>query len=82
MGRVMSVWAIGLLACSPGRALACATCFGDPDSPMAKGAVMGVIVMIGVISFVLTGIAGTSLFWIHRVRRMNRAADGIQHDTL
>jgi len=52
--------------CAP--AVACSTCFGDPDSEMVKGAVMGVYVLVGVVSFVLAGIAGTGLFWIHRSR--------------
>jgi len=54
---------------------ACSTCYGDPDSAMAKGAVMGVYVMIGVVSFVLAGIAGTSLYWMQRSRRLSAAGD-------
>ena len=53
-------------------AVACSVCFGDPDSPMAKGAVMGVLVLGGFIGFVLLGIAGTGLFWIHRSRKLAR----------
>jgi len=30
-------------------ALACAVCFGDPDSPLTKGALMGVYVLFGVV---------------------------------
>jgi hypothetical protein len=61
--------------------LACSTCFGDPDSQMVKGALMGVYVMIGVVGFVLAGFTGTGLYWIHRSRRLARlteAADGQQ----
>ena len=68
MKRIRSI-VFGLssaLAAAP--AFACSTCFGDPDSEMVKGAVMGVYVLVGVVSFVLAGIAGTSLFWIHRSR--------------
>ncbi len=54
------------------RALGCAVCYGDPESRMAKGAVMGVFVMIGVVGFVLAGMAGTGLFWLHRGRRLAR----------
>ena len=53
--------------------LACATCFGNPDSPMAKGALAGVIVLFGFISFVLVGVAGVSVFWFHRSRRLGVA---------
>lgn len=52
--------------------LACSTCFGDPDSQMVKGALMGVYVMIGVVSLVLMTFAGTGLFWIRRSRRLAR----------
>lgn len=51
-------------------AYACAVCFGDPDSPMSKGALMGVIVMLGIIGSVLMGIAGTTMFWMHRANRL------------
>jgi len=51
-------------------AYACAVCFGDPDSPMSKGALMGVIVMLGVIGSVLMGIAGTTMFWMHRANQL------------
>ena len=64
--------ALGVLAIhgslSP-PAWACATCFGDPESDMAKGVVVGVALMIGITGLVLTGIAGTSLYWVHRSRR-------------
>jgi len=51
------------------RADACAVCFGDPNSSMAKGAVVGVLVLLGVIGFVLAGVVGTGVFWMHRIRR-------------
>jgi len=53
-------------------AAACAVCFGDPDSGMARGVVAGVWVLIGVVGFVLTGVAGTGLFWLHRSRVLTR----------
>ena len=56
-------------------ALACAVCFGDPDSPLTRGALMGVYVLVGVVSFVLAGIAATSVFWIQRSRRFARRGD-------
>lgn len=68
---------IAVLACVlMGRpAYACSVCFGDPNSPLVKGAVMGVLVLGGVIGFVLTGVAGTCLFWLHRSRRLARDTD-------
>jgi len=61
-----------------GRTLACAVCFGDPESPMARGVVMGVVVLIGVVGFVLLGVAGTGLFWIQRGRRLARSEQAHQ----
>ncbi len=58
--------------CGGKAAHACSTCYGDPDSPMVKGALMGVYVMVGVVAFVLAGIAGTGIFWIHRSRQLAR----------
>lgn len=52
------------------RVDACAVCFGDPDSSMAKGVVAGVFVLFGVVSLVLLGVVGTGLFWVHRSRRL------------
>lgn len=56
-------------------ALACAVCFGDPESPLTKGALMGVYVLVGVVSFVLAGITATGVFWIQRSRRLARQDD-------
>lgn len=52
------------------EAQACAVCFGDPDSAMAQGVVWGVLVLVGIVGFVLAGVAGTALFWLHRSRRL------------
>lgn len=52
--------------------VACSVCFGDPDSAMAKGALMGVYVLGAVIGFVLFGVAGTAVFWVQRGRRLAR----------
>ncbi len=54
------------------RASACAVCFGDPETPMAKGVVAGVVVLIAVVGVVLAGIVGTGLCWMQRSRRLNR----------
>ncbi|MFQ5591075.1 MAG: hypothetical protein ACE5HE_07935 [Phycisphaerae bacterium] len=59
------------------QAFACSVCFGDPESPMAKGAAAGVLVLAGFIGFVLLGVAGAGLFWVHRSRRTVQT-DGTQ----
>ncbi len=71
--------AVAVVACMTDRAAACAVCYGDPDSPMAKGVVAGVLTLVGVIGFVLVGIAGTGLFWIQRSRRLGRLEDNERH---
>lgn len=57
-------------------AAACAVCFGDPQSPMAKGAVMGVLTLGAIIGSVLVFIAGTGVYWLHRGARLARGAKG------
>lgn len=69
------------LGLSPASAIACAVCYGDPDSLMAKGAVSGILVLAGVIATVLTGVAGTGLFWIYRSRRLDSLANDPSPDT-
>ena len=54
---------------------ACSVCFGDPESPMAKGVVAGVLVLVSVIGAVLLGVAGTGLFWVSRSRALARLED-------
>lgn len=48
----------------------CSVCFGDADSPMGRGAAAGVWTLAGVAAFVLLGIGGMGLFWVHRSRRV------------
>jgi hypothetical protein len=64
------------LGAMPSAARACAVCFGDPESGMAQGVVAGVFVLIGVVGFVLVGLAGTGLFWMHRARQLSRSGQG------
>lgn len=73
IGGLFPLCSLAILSMSD-SALACSVCFGDPDSPMTKGALAGVIVMVGFIGFVLTGIAGTACFWMARSRRINLPA--------
>ena len=54
---------------------ACSVCFGDPESPMAKGVVAGVLVLVGVIGMVLLGVVGTGLSWVSRSRALARLED-------
>ena len=57
-----------LLSAQP--VLACAVCYGDPNSAMAQGAQAGVLVLLGVVGTVLTGIASLLIFWMRRAARL------------
>ncbi len=56
---------------------ACAVCYGDPESDMAKGAAAGVLVLMGIVVSVLVGIAGVAVFWMRRARRHSKRQPGI-----
>ena len=49
---------------------ACATCFGETDSPLAAGMTWGIIAMIGVAYGVLFSIIGFFIFLIRRASRL------------
>ena len=71
-------WLFPLVAAGvalPQSARACSVCFGDADSLMVKGAIMGAYFLVGVIGFVMLGVAGTSLFWLRRSRRLTTAGE-------
>jgi hypothetical protein len=54
---------LGVLAGMTGsRAFACATCYGASDSPMAQGMNWGILVLLGFIGTVLTGVVA---FFVH-----------------
>jgi hypothetical protein len=64
-----------MLSLAPaGLAHACATCFGDPESNIAKGAASGVMVMAVILYGVMMCMAGTTFLWWRRSRRMDRGA--------
>lgn len=48
--------------------VACAACYGDPNSPLSKGAVAGVLVLLGMIVSVLGGVIFLIRFWAKRAR--------------
>jgi len=66
---VLLAVALGILYAAP--ASACSVCFGDPDSPMVKGAAAGILVLGGVVYTLLAGILGITIFWIVRARRLS-----------
>ena len=60
------------LIAAPRVALACPVCFGQSDSPLAKGVNMGVLFLLGTITAVLIGFAG---FMVYLARRAKIFAD-------
>ena len=55
-----------ILILAPNSLLACAACYGQSDSPMAKGMNWGIFTLLGFIVAVLGGVAG---FFIYLARR-------------
>jgi len=54
------------ISLAPGSAWACAACYGQSDSPMAKGMNWGIFSLLGFIVLVLGGVAA---FFIYLARR-------------
>ncbi len=68
---------LAILAClgvllSAQPALACSVCYGDPNSAMSQGAQAGVLVLLGVVGTVLTGLASMLLFWMRRAAKLEQ----------
>lgn len=55
---------------APGSAWACAACYGQSDSSMAAGMNWGIMSLLGVIVFVLGGVAGFFVFLARRSVKM------------
>ena len=71
MLRPVLAVAILALVASATEAGACAVCYGNPESPMTKGIVAGIWVMLGCIGFVLAGFASVFLYWMYRSRHID-----------
>lgn len=63
-------WFIGLVFSWPRNVLACSVCFGDPNSSLTKGAMAGVIVLLGVVGFVLGWIATLIFCWARKAHKL------------
>ena len=75
MKRILTFVLTGLRVAlaSPTAALACAACFGQSDSQMAKSVNAGIFCLLGVIVTVLIGAAS---FFVFLSRRAAAAAAG------
>ena len=52
----------GAVLAAKSSALACATCYGASDSPLAQGMNWGIVTLLGVIGSVLAGVVA---FFVH-----------------
>jgi len=81
-GKILPLVSLLLLAAGS-RALACATCYGASDSPLAQGMNWGILVLLGFIGTVLTGVVA---FFVHVGRNAARlskpGSDSNQTDQL
>lgn len=71
--RLAMLGALTVLWLLPQNVSACAVCYGEPDAPMSRGLTWAVVVLAGMITLVLVGVAG---FFVHVSRRAK--ADGSQ----
>jgi heme/copper-type cytochrome/quinol oxidase subunit 2 len=55
--------------------LACATCFGAPDSAQTQGANMAIFTLLGVTGVVLGGFAWMIVYLVRRARRYQEAEE-------
>jgi hypothetical protein len=73
--RILSVVAglflLGLSQVISPPVFACATCYGDPDSPLTQGTIVGVWFLVAVIVSVLAGIATIGYTWHRKARSLN-----------
>ncbi len=63
------VGAVALLSAQP--AFACAVCYGEPGAPMTQWIQAGVLVLLGVVGTVLTGLASLMIFWMRRASKLS-----------
>jgi len=56
------------LVAAPRVAFACPVCFGQSDSPLAKGVNMGVLFLLGMITAVLIGFASFMIYLARRAK--------------
>ena len=71
---LVSICIGALLAISTPSVMACATCFGASDSPMAKGMNWGIFSLLAVIVCMLSGIASFFVFLAKKSAQVASAA--------
>lgn len=71
--KIILVTALLALAAAP-SALACATCYGASDSPLAKGMNWGIMVLLCFIGAVLLAVSSFFVFIVRRASAIEAAA--------
>ena len=69
--KLAAIAVTAILAARPASTWACATCFGQSDSSLAKGATLGIVFLLAVILSLLGGIG---VFFIAVARRAASAS--------
>ena len=69
---LVSLLAAGLMLVEAPWAQACGVCYKDPNNPLTKGAIMGVLVLGLIISGLLVGIAYIGYTWNKRAKMIHR----------
>jgi len=75
MSKTPPLLAACLVLALPQLAHACATCFGDPESNIAKGAASGVMVLALILYGLMMCMAGTTFLWWRRSRAIDRLGE-------
>lgn len=69
-----------IVGCGSGKALACATCFGQSDSAMAKGMNAGIFVLLGFVALFWAAFGSFFVFIVRRSRNTGDVLPGDQND--
>jgi hypothetical protein len=64
---------------APRLALACPVCFGQNDSPLAKGVNMGIFFMLGIVGVILGAFATFFVYLSRRARLFDDSASSGSH---
>jgi hypothetical protein len=57
------------------RAMACPVCFGDPSSPLTKGASNGILFLLAIVGLVQIGFVALFVSFWRRARAMRRVRE-------
>ncbi len=77
MTLAIPIGLVSLLIAPP--ALACSVCLGgDPGAAMNQGVQAGMLVLLGVVGVVLTGVASLLLSWVRRAAQLEARVEAVE----